>query len=63
MPSLQAERSVVYTDRVSFSKAFFAGLAELNLANPLRLEDLSSREAARGMRVQHGVDDVATTGL
>lgn len=44
-------------------EALLTGFAEFYLSNPLRLENLCSRQAAGGMGVQDGVYDVATAGL
>ena len=49
--------------QIGGSKSFFAGLAQLNLSYPFRLEDLGGIDAARWVWIKNGVDHVAATGL
>lgn len=44
-------------------KALLACLAKADLANPLGLEDLSSCQSSRWMRVQDRVNDITAASL
>lgn len=60
---MQREKKRDSTRMRTESEAFLAGLAQLNLAYPFRLEDLRGIDTTRRVGVQDGVYHIATTGL